>query len=57
MSIEMESNNIVLQPSSKYNKKWAVSINNKVIHFGSKGNFDYTLHNIKDADNRKSLYI
>lgn len=40
----MESHSIILYPSLKPDKKWTVKINNKSIHFGSKGNYDFTLH-------------
>lgn len=40
-------------PSTRSNKKYMVSYNGKLIHFGAKGYLDYTQH--KDY-NRRELY-
>jgi len=45
---------VYLYKSPKKDKKWAVKIDNKTIHFGGAGYSDYTKH--KDSD-RKSRYI
>lgn len=45
---------VKLQKSSKKDKKYQVTINNKTVHFGAAGYSDYTKH--KDAQ-RKQRYI
>ena len=45
---------IYLKISSRADKKYMVSIDNKTIHFGAAGMSDYTIH--KD-DRRKANYI
>jgi hypothetical protein len=43
-----------LKKSNRKNKKYMIKIENKTIHFGSKGMSDFTIH--KDED-RKNRYI
>ena len=45
---------IYLKPSTRSNKKYMVTIDNKTIHFGEAGASDYTIH--KDNE-RKERYI
>ena len=45
---------IYLKQSSRVDKKYMVTIDNKTIHFGAAGMSDYTIH--KD-DKRKANYI
>jgi hypothetical protein len=45
---------IKLSRSEKPDKKFKVKVNNRTIHFGSKGMSDYT---INQDPNRKRLYI
>lgn len=51
---------IKLKKSNKPNKKFMVTIDNKTIHFGSKGMKDFTIYskeNKEEAEKRKKLYI
>lgn len=43
-----------LMKSSRKNKKWAIVINDRAVHFGDTRYSDYTLH--RDAD-RKKRYL
>lgn len=45
---------IKLTESSRKNKKYQVSVNDTVIHFGQKGYDDYTIH--KDDERKKRFY-
>tara|TARA_R110002126_G_scaffold252100_1_gene395283 strand:- start:159 stop:422 length:264 start_codon:yes stop_codon:yes gene_type:complete len=45
---------MILQKSSRKDKKFQVKYNNRVIHFGAKGMSDYTIN--KDPK-RKALYL
>lgn len=51
---------IKLKRSNKPDKKFMVIIDNKTIHFGSKGMKDFTIYskeNKEEAEKRKKLYI